>query len=524
MPRLIVRNTCIVIDDYDLGSCQALERNFMVWDPITHSMQILGMYYDSNYNRLIIPRGLDIWKVKNWLGIKYHESEAPNKYKETSLIKMKLKPRDKYQEETLKFMIGLDQYEENQFQPQLSVNLNTGKGKTYCSIATISYLRLKSIIITGTNTLLSQWKDNLKEYTNLREKDVMFLSSETMNMVLLGKATRAASADIFLCTHGTIRSFCDQYGWDKLNEVFIKLGIGLKFIDEAHTNFANMLMIDFFTNVYKTYYVTATPDRSSWQENKIFHLTLKNVPNVNLFDQENDPHTDYIAIKWNSHPNPKDISHCRNAYGLDRNKYINYVTCNPYFYQMMYVVMDMFLKQNGRGLIYIGTNDGILRVYKWICDNYPQLAGQVGIYTSLLDKERKLQEKGKRLLLTTTKSAGLGEDIKGLKIAFLVAEPFKSEVLTRQALGRLRDKDTTFVELVDMGFRHIMKYYYHKIPILNKYALSVNDTVMDTYELKNRAERLQEKQQEKVDRCPFTFVDTRFFDSNGNRIIDIKED
>lgn len=524
MPNVIVSNSCIKIEGYELGSCPALERNFMVWNPINHKMDILGMYYDSTTQTLILPRGLDIWKIKQWVGVKYHESVSPNPYKETGPIGMKYKPRDNQQSEALKFMIGLDQYEENSYQPQLSVNLNTGKGKTYCSIATIAYLRIKSIVITGSNTLLNQWKNNIKEYTSLAEEDIFFISgSSVMNMILKNKSPKAQNAKIFLCTHGTIRSFCELYGWDKLDLVFYNLGIGLKFIDEAHTNFANMLMLDFFTNVFRTYYVTATPNRSSWQENKIFTLTLKNVPCIDLFNAESDPHTNYVAIKWNSHPQPKDISRCKNIYGLDRNRYVNFITTNPYFYQMMYVIMDMYLKCGGRALFYIGTNEGILRVYKWIIDNFPQVSGEVGIFTSLLCKEDKIKERDtKKLLLTTTKSAGLGEDIKGLKLAVILAEPFKSSVLTRQALGRLRDQDTMFVELVDMGFRHIMKFYYAKLPTLNKYALSVNDTIIDTYELNARSENIKKKQDEK--KIPFYFIDKRFFDENGNKIIDIKED
>jgi hypothetical protein len=48
-------------------------------------------------------------------------------------------------------------------------------------------------------------------------------------------------------------------------------------------------MIDFFTNVFRTYYVTATPGRSSWRENRIFQLSIKNVPTIDLFNEDKDP-------------------------------------------------------------------------------------------------------------------------------------------------------------------------------------------------------------------------------------------
>lgn len=522
--RLVIRNTCMLVEDYVKGSCPNLEKNFKVWDPITHRLEELGMYYSAKTSILYLPRGLDIGVIKHYLQLRTHDVEPPDPFEEIDEIKMKYAPRDSEQIEALRFMTGIGDYEKNLYEAQLSVNLNTGKGKTYCSIATIAYMKIKSIVITGSNTLLNQWKENIKEYTNLEDKDIFFISgSPAMNMILSGKSQKAKDAKIFLCTHGTIRSYCETKGWSYLREIFNILGIGIKFIDEAHTNFANMLMLDFYTNCFKTYYVTATPARSSWQENKIFQLSIKNIPGIDLFNENKDPHTEYIAIKYNSHPTPYDISKCKNAYGLDRMKYVDYLTTNPYFYMIMRVVMDMYLKCKGRGLFYIGTNEGILRVYRWISENYPQLLGQIGIYTSLLDKDQKLLEKNKKLLLSTTKSAGLGEHIEGLKMTVVIAEPFKSEVLARQTLGRTRDDNTFYLELVDLGFKQTRNFYYSKLAVFNKYAKSVSDINIDQYELNKRCEILEEEQKEKIAKSPFIFCDTRFFDFTQQEM-DIKRE
>ena len=511
--RIVVRNTCIKIKNYTPGECPDLERNFMVWNPLTHRMDILGMYHDDTENCLYIPRGVDLFKIKRYLKEQYHTPESPNQYDKIDNILMKYQPRDEEQKEALRFMCGIGDYEDNNALPQLSVNLPTGKGKTYCSIATVSYLKIKSIVITASTTLLNQWKDNIKEYTNLTDKDIMFISgSPMMNMILNDKSQRARNASIFLVTHGTIRSFGDTYGWDKLNLIFQSLGVGIKIIDEAPQNFANMLMLDFYTNVFKTYYVTATPKRSDYREDRIYQLSLKNVPFIDLFDENNDPHTEYVAIKWNSRPTAMQISECKNMYGLDRNKYVNYVVHQPNFYKMMYIIMDMVIKCKGRVLFYIGTNDAILHVYKWMSENYPEFIGEIGIYTSLLSKEQKLKEKDKKLLLSTTKSAGIGEHIEGLKMTIVLAEPFKSEVLTRQSLGRTRDANTVYVELVDMGFVYLKKFYYQKLPIFNKYATSTSDTMIDQYELDKRSEKLSEIREKKLSMSPIKFRDERFFD------------
>ena len=508
--KITVRNTSIIINDYTLGDCPNLEEIFKIFDPITHKFQTFGMFYDENNHKLYLPAGLDLWKIRSYFGEKYFERETNHNYKMIDGLKIKYPPRDDQQREALRFCCGLNEYADNERCNQLSVNLNTGKGKTYCSIATICFFKIKSMIITGSNTLLSQWKEEIVKYTNIDRSEVVQISgSDSINMILMGRSKKAENGKIFLCSHGTLRSFGDTYGWDNVYKLFETLGIGMKFYDEAHTNFSNMLMIDFYTNVWRTYYVTATPGRSSWKENRIFQLSIKNVPSIDLFDENNDPHTSYIAIKWNSRPTPQQISMCRNKYGLDRMKYIDYVTKQPNFYDMMRIVMELVIKCKGRVLFYIGTNEGILRVYHWICTNYPEFLGDVGIFTSLLSQEDKMKEKNKKLLLSTTKSAGLGEHIEGLKMTIVLAEPFKSEIIARQTLGRTRDNNTMYIELVDLGFKYIKKFYFDKLPIFNKYALDVSDMTIEQYELQKRAQNIiQERDDWRP--CPIQFSDKRF--------------
>ena len=510
MNKITVRNTCIIINDYNLGDCPQLEEIFRIYDPITHQFNSFAMYYDETNRKLYLPAGLDLWKIKGYFNQKYYDRENHHPYKTIDDIMIKYKPRDEQQQEALRFMVGVNEYSDNQYSNQLSVNLNTGKGKTYCSIATVCFFKIKSIIITGSNSLLSQWGEEIVRYTNLNRNDIVQISgSDTINMILMGKSKKAMEGKIFLCSHGTLRSFGDTYGWENVNKLFELLGIGIKFFDEAHTNFSNMLMIDYFTNVWRTYYVTATPGRSNWRENRIFQLSIKNVPGIDLFDENNDPHTSYVAIKWNSRPNPQQISMCKNKYGLDRMKYIDYVTKQPNFYNMLRIIMDLVIKCKGRVLFYIGTNDGILRVYYWLSKNYPEFLGDIGIFTSLLTHEQKMNEKKKKLLLSTTKSAGLGEHIEGLKMTIVLAEPFKSEIIARQTLGRTRDSNTMYIELVDMGFKYTKKFYFDKLPIFNKYATDVSDTMIDQYELVRRSDNII-KERTTWRECPIELDDKRF--------------
>jgi len=510
--RIKVTNTAIYVENYDkLGLCPQLERPFQVFDPVYHKFNYVGIYLDKENKRLYLPGGIDLWWVRRCLNEKYYTKVDPHPYQSIPHIMIKYKPRDEEQVETLKFTAGLEEYENNKLAPQLSVNLSTGKGKTYCSIATISYYKIKSMIITGSSTLLSQWEANILEYTNLKPNEIMRITgSDQCNMILNGSSNKAKNAAIFLCSHGTLRSFGERYGWDKVYKLLEYLGIGMKFYDECHVNFENMYMIDFFTNVFKTFYVTATPGRSNWKENNIFQISLKNVPSIDLFDENNDPHTNYIAIKWNSNPSAQEISACKSRmYGLDRNRYMDYLTRKPEFYDMMRVAMDLVIKCKGRVLMYIGTNESILRVYWWIGQNYPEFLGDIGVFTSLLSKEEKMKAKQKKLILSTTKSAGLGEHLEHLKMTMVIDEPFKSDILARQTLGRTRDNDTLYIEFVDLGFLYTKKYYYAKLPTFNKYAKEVSDMTIDKYELKKRADNLANSRI-KVQKCPISLKDDRF--------------
>lgn len=514
MEKITIKNTAIIINNYHMGDCEKLEQCFQVWDPITHSHKPFLMYYDAERERLYLPSGIDLWFIQKHLGVKEYERIMHHDYQDTGEILMKYPPRNDRQWEALFFLLGQKQYERNRYMNVLSLNLSTGIGKTYLSIATICARRMNSMIIAGTQTLLGQWKSEFLRYTNLKDSDIVSIEDSNMiTMILNGNSRKIQQAKIFLCNHKTINSFCKRYGWDKLDILFRKLRIGLKVIDEFHYNVENGWMINFFTNVKYTYLVTATPGRSAFQEDRIYKLATKNIPYIDLFDEDEDPHTDYVAIKYNTHPSPQVISACRNKYGLDRMKYVNWVTQNPEFYKMLTVLMNTVLKiileDHHKVLMYIGTNDGILRVYHWISNHYPALIGEIGIFSSLVSKEEKLEEKKKSLLLSTLKSAGLGEHIEGLQLTIVLAEPFKSEIQARQSIGRTRDPNTMYIELVDVGFIQIRRFYNYKIHVFNKYASSISDDTISSYELNKRYYNAVEKQAQRL-YSPIEFFDKRF--------------
>lgn len=523
-PKIIVKNSCIEVHNYKLGSCPRVEHSFQVYDMVTHSYFNLGMYYDEDKKILYLPRGIDIWFLEKSMDTQaYIEKDMFNPFETYKDIKIKYLPRDDLQKEALRFMLGVKEYKSTATKSQLSVNLNTGKGKTYISVATFAYTGIKTIIITYATNWLIQWKEKILEYTNLHEKEICFINGSNMIYHLMNmNENQLKKYKIFLITHGTIKSFGDKNGWDKIGELFKRLKIGIKIFDEAHLNFENMLMIDFFTNVYKTYYLTATAIRSDRRENQIFQTCMKNILAIDLFDQENDPHSDYWAILYNSKPKPQVISECRNQYGLDRNKYMNYIINNDNFFKVSVICMDLVMEILKKGsykdkcLIYIGTNYAIDVFVHNIVETFPEMIDQIGIFTSIVSPEEKERSKNKKFIITTTKSASACLDIANLKVVLLLDEPFSSEVLARQSLGRLRDKDTVYIEVVDTGFYQCKNYYQKKKPVFNKYAKDCVQTKISDEELNSRYERILQRL---VNRPKFIkhydFVPIKFFDEES---------
>ena len=214
---------------------------------------------------------------------------------------------------------------------------------------------------------------------------------------------------------------------------------------------------------------------------------MKNIPSLDLFNPDIDPHTKYIAIKYNSMPKPSDVNACKiSVYGLSNPKYIEYLMGNSRFWVMFDYIFSFIYRNGGKALFYIGTNFGIEKVYQRIITNYPELVNDVGIYSSI--NPDKKDAKDKRIILSTTKSAGAGEDIKFLKYSVVLAEPFKSEVLARQTLGRTRDPNTIYIELVDVGFRQILSYFNSKRQVFNKYATETNVMNVDNVKIQHLEE------------------------------------
>jgi superfamily II DNA or RNA helicase len=485
--KIQLRQSSIVINKYTLCDMPQLEYMFSLWNDITFSSYFKGMEYKEDTQQLILPRGIDVPMLENMFQSYASIDRNVDKYDHIEPSKMKYMPRDDIQKRAIAFMYGVKEYDFTKKYSQLALNLNTGKGKTYCSIAVTTLYKMRSIFIMNSSGWIEQWKNCIMEYTNTSSDEIYIIEGSGSIVRLLQKDI--SQYKYILATHATLRSYGEKNGWDKITELFKFMKIGLKFYDEAHLNFDNICKIDFYTNTYKTFYITATPARSSRDENVIYNYYFKNVPSIDLFDGDNDPHTDYIAIKYNSRPTARDIQNCRTRKGFSSVNYANYVCKQQNFIHMLRIVINIAMK-HGKTLIYLATIDAIDYVYNWILNEYPNLS--VGKYHSKVqgNKEDQLQCD---IILSTTKSCGAATDIRGLQMTIMLAEPFRSEVLARQTLGRTRGNNTKYIDIVDIGFKSCRDFFNSKKDIFKTYAKSYNVITLDDFTLVTKSKELTPK-------------------------------
>lgn len=498
MDKIVLKHSHIEINNYDIGDCPKLEYIFSVWDPMRHASFPKGIEYNPELKQLRLPRGIDISFIKNMFMAEPIVNITPDPYVMTESIPIKYLAKDERQLEILKFILGKDQYRYTLSKSQLSINSSTGSGKTFVTIASICYSGSRAIIITSNLDWLEQWKARIFEYTPLTDKQVyMLVGSGSISKIL---CRNPLDYQIFLVSHSTIKSYGDANGWDKVEDLFKYLQCSMKIYDEAHLYFDNMAKIDFHSNTKKTLYLTATPQRSSREEDQIYQLYFKNVPSISLFNEDTDPHVNYVSLHFNSHPTPMDIQKCKNQYGFNRIEYTSYIVKRPNFLKLVSIIIDMILGMNGKALIYIGTNYSIKVVYDYIISEYPFLAPYIGIYTSMI-KENKEANLYKKIIFSTTKSCGAASDIYDLRIVVNLAEPFRSPVLAQQTLGRCRLDNTLYIDLVDQGFYFTKMYFESKKPIFLQYAKSCKSVMMSDIEIDDRYAKLKEEYNTKKIMC-----------------------
>src|SRR5699024_9020106 len=189
-------------------------------------------------------------------------------------------------------------------------SLNTGQGKTYCSINASIFLRRKPIIIVNNNKLLNQWKESIVKFTNVKESQIYILQGKnTIRKIIAMKKSDIDNYKYYIAMTKTLDNAMEEDS-DFLNSLKEKTGISLKIFDEIHQEYRSKLMIDMSMDA-PSIYLSATPERSDRKENFTFQNIYCNVPKLFTNDIKTDitniPDKYHTVVMYRINSDPSEL-------------------------------------------------------------------------------------------------------------------------------------------------------------------------------------------------------------------------
>jgi len=484
----------------NLKELTTLEKRLSVYEKRIFKYVPIGYYYNKDTNELRIPRGYphkDILRYFNFER-KIVTNFKPQEYDKID-IKLYQQPRETLQVEMISFLCGLGKHSYTEKYSQVFCDLHTGKGKTYCSVAALSYFKTKAVIFIPSklSKLIDQWKEAFISYTNKKESDILVVrGSEMCEDIRNGKYP---NKEIFIITKGTVLSYANSHGWDKFQEMIEKTRAGVKIIDEAHMDLRTNVLIDCHTNVKKNIYLTASAYRGDRFENQIFKKIFYEVP---IYGKELvSPDENYIIMliyQFKHKPSVKQRAACKVKEGLSAVKYSEYLVSKEgaryqFFTALNRAIRDIFVRnrekidyvnlekiengnyvRNKNGFITINRNerfkgkllilgatiDFLKTIRKFLEVNFPEYS--VGLYSSeIKDIKEREAELNKDIILATEKGIGTGANVPNLQVMINLI-PYSNPVYANQLPGRCRQipgKNVYYIEIVNIDFDEAAAQY-----------------------------------------------------------------
>ena len=455
--KIICYHTHLELNDYLLGECIKLEHALSVWDDAYYRYVPTGFIYDDEQRKLLIPSGVSASWVKSLTNRPIEMNYDADPY-ENMHMRLIVPPRDILQVESMSFLAGKGQYAPYAKYPQLVLNLDTGRGKTYISIAQMAYKGLRTMIIVPTERIKSQWIEKIPEYTDMDPRKILVVVGGSMCRDIIRRPGRYKPYAVFIIKHATIRSFARSDGWESVHDLFKALGIGVKIYDEVHREFSNIIWTDCYTNTKFTYYLTATFGRSDDAERKIYYKCFANIPKFEEKKREGyegKPHITYLCFFYKTNPTISQLAMMKTKRGFSRTAYNKYQMCDDdqLFYIISLLVKMAVIDKGYKTLLLMATVNGIEDAADYLRGVYPGI--KIGTYHHKVSAENKAIAVEQDLIISTEKSLGEGADFPDLR-AVINTESFKSDIIVEQIIGRLRkppDGATCFyMEIVDKAF------------------------------------------------------------------------
>ena len=468
---LDVYNTHMKLYPYTKDDLPILEAEYTATDKFSGNDFICGYMIEDAI--MYLPRGTSISKIEGLLNIQANYINDPDPKEPMSIQHRNLYDlRSELQEKSVEFLMG----ERNS---QLGLNLGGGQGKSFCVAYASTELREKTIIITHTTGIKKQWINKTYfEMFDYRHSTLLNIDgSQIMESIM---KDNVEPADVYFVNHQTLRSYMTRHGGHALHRFFKKLKVGIKVYDEAHLEFANILLVDFFTNTERTWYLSATFDRSDNTESVCFRRAFSSVATFGEEEtKEVEPkHVVYHVVNFNSRATPKQkakVAGFTGGNGVSYGKYAFLENPNQTAYKVLQTILEKIRDVEGKVLILVPLIEIVDQLTHSLSLDFPEK--RVAAYHSRIDKSEKDAAIQRDIIVSTIKSCGTGRDIPELRTV-INFEPFASKkVLAKQIFWRLRPypdgKLTYFFDAIDVSIPFCNWWFKSRFKEIKNLAHSV---------------------------------------------------
>lgn len=469
---IIKRPSYIKITGYehDPKNMGSLEKALSYYDVHEFKYTNKIFRYDKENKELFVNRGLGINEILYRLsrdGIRINKiiNEERNYTRYNNIeytLKPNVTPKNKSQLQVINFLLGK---KADNYSPQKMVTVKTGFGKTFCTIYSIVQMKLPVLIISA--TLSSTWVEEINKFVEVNENDIYIIRGiSSLNSLL---EENSPNYKFYIATTRTLTNYIKE-GFS-LNNLLDHCRIGVKVIDEIHQSFREYCYIDTSVNIKHNWYLTATPGRSINIEDRIFKKIYKEIPT--FFGHDKSNHFNVILVNYNTYPLPYMINMASTKRGFNSHIYFNQIMKkNENIFYILAILWNFIKKilerdEISKVLIIFSRNEDI-KIYKDLFEkHYKQ---KVGMYTTLIPKNKRDSELENRIILSTPGSSTVGLNIKNLRAIFALT-PFSSKIIIEQLIGRLReikDKEVYYFDFVDEGYPATLGQRKQRMVILKK--------------------------------------------------------
>lgn len=372
--------------------------------------------------------------------------------------------------------------------PRRMVGLETGGGKTFVALAELA-MRGELFVIIVLSQYVGKWVDDIAKTLKVGKKEILAVKGGNSLQALTHMAVTKGSMKPYkaiIISNRTYENYLRAYERHENDlesfgymctpdEIFEKLGVGTRLVDEVHMQFYANFRLDLYTHVPRAISLSATLFSKDPVKERIHQVAYPKTERYNAPPPKK--YTDAFAVRYSVNPqwryktSYKEPNYSQNAYeeSILKNKDFT----NSYFKMIKSYLHRGYVNSyepGNKAVLFCGTVDMCGKLAEYLQKSYPQYTVKRYVAEDPY-KENYLEPD---IRVTTIGSGGTGHDVPGLTDNHLTPglDSIQANV---QVLGRLREipgKQTRFFWYTNTDVPKHIKYDRSKMELMRERAKS----------------------------------------------------